>query len=187
MRILKFIIILISIVITLQGCDLKPEEVTESSIMLYESSDRVKDLYLTYQDEFLRVSRLLEDSEEFFWENDDCLFPNTKYDYSEYFTEKEWNELTSFVQLTGLYNISCERIWVYMGTDDERYGVRIAYWFHTINPSTQCAIVSLSDGTDKEIEEEFIEKWNRLFSLRNTIDIETIDGGWYFITNNSKE
>ena len=86
-----------------------------------------------------------------------------------------------------MYNISCERVWVYVGTEDERYGVRIAYWFHTINPSTQCAIVSLSDETDKEIEEEFIEKWNRLFSLRNIIDIETIDGGWYFITNNSKE
>lgn len=42
MKIFKFIIILISIVITMQGCDLKPEEVTESSIMLYESSDREK-------------------------------------------------------------------------------------------------------------------------------------------------
>ncbi len=187
MKILKFIMIFISIVVTMQGCDLKPEEVTKSSLRLYESSDSVKELYLTYKDDFLRISRLLENSEKFFWENDDCLFPNTKYDYSEYFTEEEWNELTSFVQLTGLYNISCERIWVYMGTNDERYGIRITYWFHTINPSTQCAIVSLSDETDKDIEVEFMEKWNRLFSRRYTVDIETIDDGWYFIINNSKE
>ena len=74
-----------------------------------------------------------------------------------------------------------------MGTNNERYGIRITYWFHTINPSTQCAIVSLSDETDKDIEVEFMEKWNRLFSRRYTVDIETIDDGWYFIINNLKE
>ena len=132
MRYVRELITLFCCTFLLASCTV-PNEPYKSSLILYDTTDDVKALFLSKEEDFLQISELLEREVSFFYENDDSIRPNLQYDYSEHFSDDEWAQINDFMVTTGLYSIEYARIIISNETAKTRFGIRIRYNFSTKN------------------------------------------------------
>lgn len=154
----------------------------KSTMKWYPSSDSVKNLFLEHRPEFMAAAKLLQEKTEFFFQNDQCLFPRKNYRYSQFFTESEWQSVQDFLALTGLYNIRLDPVSVRENEEDMRYGQRIKFSFSVSEPGVRCSLAYLS-SSDDDMKNEMIEQWHRIHDRFNTVEMEELGGGWFFFTH----
>ena len=70
MRYVRELITLFCCTFLLASCTV-PNEPYKSSLILYDTTDDVKALFLSKEEDFLQISELLEREVSFFYENDD--------------------------------------------------------------------------------------------------------------------
>ena len=183
MRCVRELITLFCCTFLLASCTV-PNEPYKSSLILYDTTDDVKALFSSKQEDFLQISELLEREVSFFYENDDSIRPNLQYDYSKHFSDDEWAQINDFMVTTGLYSIEYARIIISNETAKTRFGIRIRYNFSTKNENQTCSITSLSNYTDQEISAKFIQQLLDFPGI--DIKVEQLGEGWYFFIENWK-
>ena len=183
MRYVRELITLFCCIFLLASCTV-PNEPYKSSLILYDTTDDVKALFLSKEEDFLQISELLEREVSFFYENDDSIRPNLQYDYSEHFSDDEWAQINDFMVTTGLYSIEYARVIISNETAKTRFGIRIRYNFSTKNENKTCSITSLSNYTDQEISAKFIQQTLDFPGI--DIKVEQLGEGWYFFIENWK-
>ena len=177
----RILLVILACLLFLQGCS-SNEPLFEYNIKRYPSNDAVKNMFFENKSDFITVVKLLQEKNEFFYQNDYSLFPRKRYNYSEFFTEGEWQDIGDFLTLSGLLCISYDNIWVGKGYS-KRYGKRIALYFSMSEPGVHCAIVYLSSSDDEEIKNEMKKQWLRVHGMYNTVEMEELGDGWFLFTH----
>ena len=178
----KLLILFICLLLLLPSCTYNGSSM-KSSLIWYPSSDSVKNLFLEHRSDFMTIAKLLEEKTEFFFQNDQCLFPRKNYRYSQFFTEGEWQSVQDFLALTGLYNIRLDPISVGENEEDRRYGQRIKFSFSLSEPGVRCSLAYLSSPDDEDMKNEMIKQWHRIHEEFNTVEMEEMGEGWFFFTH----
>ena len=182
MKTSKKLLLLLICLILFQSCNYNGSSM-RYKLKWYPSSDSVKNLFLEHRSDFMTIAKLLEEKTEFFFQNDQCLFPRKNYRYSQFFTEGEWQRVQDFLVLTGLYNIRLDPISVGENEEDRRYGQRIKFSFSLSEPGVRCTLAYLSSSDDEDMKNEMIKQWHGIHDRLNSVEMEELGEGWFFFTH----
>ena len=182
---IKIITVLLLCLLLMQSCNLSihittGSETPESTAIRYSSPDEIRELFFDNKSKFTEISTLLYDRRSFFDINDNCILATKKYDYSNHFTQEEWQSVMDFLKETGVLSISFD--W-----GNERSGFRLHYSFIAIDENVFCSFINLSTPVDAEFERHMLNQYlNFHQDLGDDIEIEKLGDGWYFLTIVSK-
>lgn len=182
---IKIITVLLLCLLLMQSCNLSihittGSETPESTAIRYSSPKEIRELFFQNKAKFTEISNFLYDRHDFFWEIDKCILATKKYDYSNHFTQEEWQSVMDFLKETGVLSISFD--W-----GNERSGFRLHYSFIGIDENVFCSFINLSTPVDAEFERHMLNQYlNFHQDLGDDIEIEKLGDGWYFLTIVSK-
>lgn len=160
---------------------------SQSTAIRYSSPEEIRELFFQNKAKFTEISNFLYDRHDFFWEIDKCILATKKYDYSNHFTQEEWQSVMDFLKETGVLSISFDVITVQSDWGNERSGFRLRYTFSATDENVFCSFINLSTPEDAEIERFMLNQYTSLHQdLGDDIEIEKLGDGWYFLTIVSK-
>lgn len=189
---IKIITVLLLCLLLMQSCNLSihittGSETPEYTWIRYSSPEEIRELFFQNKAKFTEISNFLYDRHDFFWEIDNCILAAKKYDYSNHFTQEEWQSVMDFLKETGVLGISFDVITVQSDWGRERSGFRLHYSFIGIDENVFCSFINLSTPVDAEFERHMLNQYlNFHQDLGDDIEIEKLGDGWYFLTIVSK-
>lgn len=190
---IKIITVLLLCLLLMQSCNLSihittGSETPEYTWIRYSSPEEIRELFFDNKSKFTEISTLLYDDRRIFFDiNDNCILAAKKYDYSNHFTQEEWQSVMVFLKETGVLGISFDVITAKYDWGRERSVFRLRYSFIAIDEKVRCSLISLSTPVDAEFERHMLNQYLNLHQyLGNDIEIEKLCDGWYFLTIVSK-
>lgn len=175
---IRRMMVLLCCLLLLQSCttDITHAEYT---VIHYPSEQNVRELFFERKVEFERISHMLYDKNDFFFENDNSLQPGLSSNDAGHFTQEEWQSIQIFMKETGLVGISWHPFYVHQGCEDERTGILLEYYF-AVDEKTNCILSSLSAPEDEELEQ--MRLYLYYDQMNETLDMEReeLGEGWHF-------